>query len=161
MPNNFKPAMGRGDTGFTDLLGGRRVSKKDRRVKLNALIDELSCVLGLAKTGLKNPALRAGLTAAQKDLVFVSGVIAGSKADLGPAAAALYRRVEAAAAGLKPLKKFVVPGKNKPEALLHLARAKARLCELLAWEIKTPAPAAYLNRLSDYLFLAALKSARK
>ena len=62
---------------------------------------------------------------------------------------------------MKPLKIFAVPGKNKTEALLHLARAKTRVCELLAWELKAKVPAVYLNRLSDYLFLAALQCARK
>mgnify|MGYP001563299176 FL=1 len=54
----------------------------------------------------------------------------------------------------------MLPGKNETEALAHLARAKARVCEILAWELKAKAPAVYLNRLSDYLFLLALKSAR-
>ena len=160
MPKNFKPEMGTGDLGFTDLLGGRRVQKTDRRVKLNALIDELSALLGLAKTALKSSAGRAGISTAQKGLIRAAGVIAGMKADLAAETAALEALIEAAAAGMKPQRKFIVPAKNRPEALLHLARAKTRVCEILAWEIKAEAPAVYLNRMSDYLFLAALKSAR-
>ena len=160
MPRNFKPEIGNGDLGFTDLLGGRRVPKTDRRVKLNALLDEVSALLGLAKTGVKSRAGREGLSAAQQGLVLASGVIAGMKADLAAPTAALGALIAALAAESKPLKKFVLPGRNKTEALLHLARAKTRICELGAWELKAKAPAVYLNRLSDYLFLAALKRAR-
>jgi len=161
MPKNFKPAMGRGDLGYTDLLGGRRVAKTDSRIKLNALIDELSSLLGLAKTALTNRKDRESLSAAQKGLLRAAGIIAGLKADLKKETAALEARIKTAAAGMKPQRKFIVPAKNKPEALLHLARAKTRVCEILAWEIKAGSPAVYLNRLSDYLFLAALRSASK
>ena len=133
MPKNFKPGMGAGDLGFTDLFGGRRVPKTHRRVKLNALIDELSALLGLVKTGVKDKGTKEEISAAQAALVRASGLIAGMKGAL----------------------------KEETEALAHLARAKARICELLAWELKAKAPAVYLNRLSDYLFLLALKSARK
>lgn len=158
MPKNFKPEMGSGDLGTTDLFGGRRVAKTDRRVRLNSLLDEVSALLGLARTGVKSRAVREGISAAQQGLVLASGVIAGMKADLAAPTAALGKLIAALAADSKPLKKFVLPGKNKTEALLHLARAKTRICELLAWELKAVAPAVYLNRLSDYLFLAALKS---
>ncbi len=153
--------MGKGDLGFTDLFGGRRVPKTDRRVKLNALIDELGALLGQAKTALKNRGAREDLADAQKTLLRASGMIAGAKADLAAATAALETRISAKSAGMQPLKKFVLPGETGPEALLHLARAKTRICEILAWEIKAKAPAVYLNRLSDFLFLAALNAARK
>jgi len=161
MPKNFKPFMGKGDLGATDLFGGRRVPKTDRRIKLNALLDELSALLGQAKAGMKDRGDKKGISAVQKDLLLACGVIAGMKADLAPAAAALAARIKTGAADVKPLKKFVLPGKNKLEALLHLARARTRICEILAWEIKARAAAAYLNRLSDYLFLEALKHARR
>ena len=70
------------------------------------------------------------------------------------------RVINALAEEIKPPKRFVLPGENETEALAHLARAKTRVCEILAWEIKAKAAAVYLNRLSDYLFLVALKSAR-
>ena len=161
MPENFKPNIGKGDLGLTDLLGGRRVPKTDRRVRLNALIDELSALLGLAKTALKDRAVREELSGVQKGLILASASVAGGKADLKAAAAVLETRIKAGAAGVKPLKAFVVPGSCRPEALLHLARARTRICEILAWELKAAAAAVYLNRLSDYLFLAALKCARK
>jgi len=161
MPKNFKPEMGAGDLGFTDLFGGRRVHKTHRRVKLNALIDELSALLGLVKTGVKDKGTKEEISAAQAALVRTSGLIAGMKGALKEETEALAAFIDAGSGKLKPLKKFVLPGTNETEALAHLARAKARICELLAWELKAKAPAVYLNRLSDYLFLLALKSARK
>lgn len=159
MPEKFKPKLGSGDLGFTDLFGGRRVPKTHRRIKLNALIDDLSALLGLLKTGVKDSAMKKELSAAQAGLIKASGIIAGMKADLKTETAFLETAVRARAARIKPPKKFVLPGVNETEALAHLARTKARVCEILAWEIKTKAPAVYLNRLSDYLFLAALKNA--
>ena len=161
MPKNFKPEMGAGDLGFTDLFGGRRVPKTHRRVKLNALIDELSALLGLVKTGVKDKGTKEEISAAQAALIRASGLIAGMKGALKEETEALAALIDARAADLKPPKKFVLPGTNETEALAHLARPKARVCELLAWELKAKAPAVYLNRLSDYLFLLALKSSRK
>jgi cob(I)alamin adenosyltransferase len=153
--------MGAGDLGFTDLFGGRRVPKTHRRVKLNALIDDLSALLGLLKTGLPRTMSKKELSAAQQGLIKASGVIAGMKSGLGPETAALEKLITARAAGVRPPKKFVLPGANETEALAHLARAKTRVCEILAWEIKAKEPAVYLNRLSDYLFLVAIKNSGK
>jgi cob(I)alamin adenosyltransferase len=47
------------------------------------------------------------------------------------------------------------------EATLHLARARARICEILCWELKAKGPAVLLNRLSDLLFLLALLAGKK
>ncbi len=161
MPKNFKPEIGSGDLGLTDLLGGRRVPKTDRRIKLNALVDELSALLGLVKTGLKDKKTKEELSAAQAALIRVSGLAAGMKGELKEETAALEALIGALSETIKPPKKFVLPGANETEALAHLARTKTRICELLAWEIKAKAPAVYLNRLSDYLFLLALKNACK
>jgi cob(I)alamin adenosyltransferase len=82
------------------------------------------------------------------------------KAGLGPETDALAALIESRAAAVRPLKKFVLPGQNETEALAHLARTKARVCEILAWELKARQPAVYLNRLSDYLFLLAVSLAK-
>ena len=161
MPASFKPKIGTGDTGLTDLLGGRRVPKTDRRVKLNALIDDLSALLGLLRTGVREAALKRELSRAQAGLVKAAGIVAGTKADLKAETAALQDLIESRASRVRPPKKFVLPGANEAEALAHLARARARICEILAWELKAKEPAVYLNRLSDYLFLAALQAAKK
>lgn len=156
MPQTFKPKLGSGDLGRTDLFGGRRVPKTHPRVKLNALLDELSALLGLLKTALKKPAPRRELGAVQAALIKASGIVAGMKAGLGPETDALAALIESRAAAVRPPKKFVLPGQNETEALAHLARTKARVCEILAWELKAKQPAVFLNRLSDYLFLLAV-----
>jgi len=160
MPENFKPEMGSGDLGFTDLFGGKRVPKTHCRIKLNALLDDLGALLGLLKTRTRGAGAKKEITAAQAGLVKASAIIAGARANLKAETAALEKLIARRAAGIKPQKKFVLPGANETEALAHLARTRARLCELLSWEIKAKAPAVYLNRLSDYLFLVAVKSFR-
>lgn len=156
---HFKPAMGSGDKGLTDLLGGRRVPKTDRRIKFNALLDDVNSLLGLIKTGLRDKKKTAELTAAQKGIIKAAGMIAGAKGDLKAETAALEGFTVTAAAGLRPAREFVLPGSCETEALAHLARTRARLCEIQAWELKAKAPAVFLNRLSDYLFLLALSRA--
>ncbi|MDO8806501.1 MAG: ATP:cob(I)alamin adenosyltransferase [Elusimicrobiota bacterium] len=157
MPKDFKPKMGSGDLGFTDLFGGRRVPKTHCRVKLNALADDLSALLGLLKTGIKDRKTKDEISAAQAALIRAGGMIAGMKGTLKDETAALETIINARAEEIKPPKKFILPGANETEALAHLARAKTRVCEILAWEIKAKGPAVYLNRLSDYLFLVALR----
>lgn len=160
MRSEFKPARGAGDDGFTDLLLGRRVRKTDIRVKTNALIDELSCLLGLIKAGGTR---KAELARAQLALSAACAGIAGMKN--GTALRREISLLEADTAGLarkiKPPRKFVLPGGGRAEALLHLARAKTRVCEILCWETKAKEPAIYLNRLSDWLFLLALSAKKK
>ncbi|MEK7721542.1 MAG: ATP:cob(I)alamin adenosyltransferase, partial [Elusimicrobiota bacterium] len=65
MPETFKPQMGAGDFGFTELFGGRRVPKTHRRIKLNALIDDLSALLGLLKTGIRERKTKEEISTAQ------------------------------------------------------------------------------------------------
>ena len=161
MPRHFKPAEGSGDKGFTDLFGGRRVSKTDRRIKLNALLDELSAMIGLLKVSLRDRALKKELSAAQAGLLRASAAIAGMKTGLDAETAALEALIEARSERTRPPKKFVLPGASEAEALAPLARTRARCCEIVAWELKAEAAAVYLNRLSDYLFLAALAAGRK
>jgi len=144
---------------MTDLLRGRRVPKTDRRVRTNALLDELSCLLGLVKAGgFERTALsraQAALSAAAADIAGLRNDVELGRltADMEKAAAELSRRIE-------PPSEFVLPGGNAVEATLHLARAKARICEILCWEIKAKKPAVLLNRLSDLLFLLALSAGK-
>lgn len=153
----FKPRPGSGDRGLTDLLAGRRVPKTDRRIVTGALLDELSCLLGQVKSGGFE---KAALSRAQAALSAASANIAGLKngGELRGLAAALEKSAAGLSAGAKAPAGFVLPGENAVEATLHLARARARLCEILCWELKAKEPAVLLNRLSDWLFLLALSA---
>lgn len=159
MPRAYKPGLGAGDAGFTSLFGGRRVPKTHPRVLAGALLDDLSCLLGAVKAGAR-AGLKKELAAVQRQLFRAAGFIAGA-ANAGAVrrdAAALEAFSGRRAAGLPPLKEFVLPGRNRKDALVHLARSRARLCELLAWRLKARPAAVYLNRLSDYLFILARKA---
>ena len=79
------------------------------------------------------------------------------KTELEKETAYLETRIGELSAGAEPIRQFVLPGRTETGALLHLARAKARICELTLWEINSRYAAVYLNRLSDYLFLLAEK----
>lgn len=157
MKRTFKPARGSGDGGLTDLLSGRRVAKTDPRIKTNALIDELSCLLGLVKAGgFEKPSISAAQAALSAAAANIAGLKNGRELD------GAVSRLEKASAELslavRPPARFVLPGENAVEATLHLARAKARICEISCWELKAKGPAVLLNRMSDWLFLLALSA---
>lgn len=158
MPDVFKPNIGAGDAGFTRLFGGKKVRKTDLRVAVGALLDDLNSLLGAVKAGAAAKDRRE-LAGVQRQLICAAGLIAGARTG-----AEIRRHIEDVSAlidrrskDLPPLKEFVLPGKNRKEAFVHLARTRARLCELLAWRLKMRLPAVYLNRLSDYLFLLSRK----
>jgi len=159
MPEKFKPAMGSSDSGLTELFGGGRVKKTDLRVETNALIDELNSLLGLVKAGLRTGKKKNEINGIQRSLALASGLIAGAKtsARLKVSIASVEALIAARAKRLPALKSFLLPGRTTIDALIHLSRSRARLCELLAWRLKAKLPAIYLNRLSDYLFLLAAK----
>jgi cob(I)alamin adenosyltransferase len=157
MPKNFKPRLGGGDTGQTDLPRGKRVKKTSARIGTLALLDELAALLGLARAKLRGTKRAAELRRIQRTLSTAAAQAAGLdfQAALSEETARLTARVAVLAAGRKPAKRFVLPGRDEAEALLHLARTKARICELALWKINCRPAARYLNRLSDYLFLLA------
>ncbi len=164
MPKNFKPKRGSGDTGLTDTFKGR-IKKSNPKIKAIAAIDELTCLLGLLKARFKkSSALKPyakELEKIQKNLFIVSGIIAGMKSltEIKAETANLEELTNALSKKSPKLKNFIIPGKSETEALINLARAKARLAEIAIWETeKFKTSAVFLNRLSDYLFLLALKS---
>lgn len=162
MKNKIKPRLGSGDAGFTDLLHGKRVSKTSSRIKLNALIDELGALIGVLRSGSSAKDKRV-LLKVQKDLINVAGYIAGAAtaAELKTAADEITSLASRMSGRLPKLKKFLIPGETSSDALAHLARSKARLCEILAWRLRANPAAVYLNRLSDFLFLIARGADRK
>ena len=159
MPKNFKPAMGGGDDGMTDLPGGKRVKKTDPRIKTLGLLDELGAALGLVRAKLAGKQEKEEIWQVQQALLKASARAAGANSKTGFEKETVYleARIAALAAGAEPMRKFILPGRTETEALIHFARTKARSCELALWEINSRPAAVYLNRLSDYLFLLATK----
>jgi cob(I)alamin adenosyltransferase len=162
-----------GDGGETGLFGGERVAKSHQRVDAYGQVDELNAVLGLALALEPAAFERDLLESVQRDLFTVGAELA--TADPGRIDAALrgrprigeprIRALEAAIdrhqADLPPLKQFILPGGVSKAAALHLARTVCRRAERAVVGLRegghavTPEIAAYLNRLSDLLFVLA------
>jgi len=158
-----------GDSGETGLFGGPRVKKSDRRVEAYGEVDELNAAVGAARAIVEDPEIDGQLAKVQEELFCVGAELATphdakTRAAIPPVDAAWSARLERAMDAwdgeLPALSKFVLPGGTRTAAGLHLARTICRRAERrvvsLAAEVEVePAVLAYLNRLSDFLFVAA------
>src|SRR4051794_14338039 len=157
-----------GDTGKTSLIGGR-VDKDSLRIEAYGTMDELNSFIGKAMTELdeaKFADLLADLEAIQNELFDGGGDLANVmkerhyKLSEEPVEV-LEQRIDVLMEEAPPLEKFILPGGTPAAATLHIARTVARRAErqtvtLLKAEDDVPAVVQrYLNRLSDYLFVAA------
>jgi cob(I)alamin adenosyltransferase len=158
-----------GDGGETGLFGGGRVRKSEARVAAYGEVDEASAAIGVARAALADAELVEELGRIQIELFSVGAELAtphGVKArSLVPGVdpgwtERLERAMDRWDAELPVLRQFLVPGGTPAAAALHLARGVCRRAErrvvALAAEVEVaPAVLAYLNRLSDLLFVAA------
>jgi cob(I)alamin adenosyltransferase len=166
-----------GDDGLTALLGGKRVPKDHLRVEAYGCLDELNAIVGVCRAVLASDrkiaaaerrALDARLRGIQNRLFDAGSVLAApdGKAWKGmplPGAAdiaALEKSMDAMNKGLPTLTSFVLPGGSTANAWLHQARTACRRAErrvvTLARKESVPADVIrYLNRLSDWFFVAA------
>ena len=165
----------RGDTGTTDLLYGKRVPKTHPRMEALGAVDELTSALGLARLQAREAITLSVLPRVQRELIAVMGLVAVSAEDypryvkdgfanLGESQ--LEQLTNEAAdleQSLPPLTDWVVPGSKGSSAGAHLemARSICRRAEraVLSLDDSCPNPIlpAYLNRLSDLLWLLARK----
>ena len=156
-----------GDRGETSLGDGSRVAKLDSRIGAFGSVDELNAQIGLvlAGGGLPEP-VRASLLASQNELFDVGADLSvpfGLDDRLRVTQTAiddLERRCDDLNAKLPPLRSFVLPGGTEPAARLHVARTLCRRAERDALAAAgehdvNPLVLVYLNRLSDFLFIAA------
>lgn len=171
-----------GDAGETGLVTGQRVKKSDLRIAAYGDVDELNSALGLARaTNRARPegapartTLDDWLRDVQNELFLVGSDLACVLADrpaqmkvVGEAEATrLEQRIDAMNGELGPLTEFILPGGGRLGAELHLARTIARRAEraavaLAEREPVDPATIRYLNRLSDFLFVAARWAAKQ
>ena len=158
-----------GDGGQTGLFGGARVSKADARVDAYGEVDELNCVLGVARAECRDASVDNMLHELQNELFALGAELArapGKDVDLGVALLTdaeierMERSIDLLERDLSPLKTFILPGGSPEAAALHVARAVCRRAErkLVALAAATPIRAElvrYLNRLSDLLFVTA------
>ncbi|MDO5620681.1 MAG: cob(I)yrinic acid a,c-diamide adenosyltransferase [Paracoccus sp. (in: a-proteobacteria)] len=160
-----------GDKGDTALSDGSRVAKHDPRVEAYGTVDELNATLGLCRLHADGD-IAARLAVIQNDLFDLGADL--SRPDMAADAQAPYpvlriiqsqvdrleAEIDAMNAALDPLRSFILPGGTPLAAHLHLSRTVARRAERRATELAAhaeanPVAVKYLNRLSDWLFVAA------
>jgi cob(I)alamin adenosyltransferase len=160
-----------GDDGTTALGSGDRRKKYDLRVSAYGTLDEVNAVIGLVRLHTTADAkLDTALARIQNDLFDVEADLCLS--EKGPGGARLTvtdaqvewleGQIDALNADLAPLRSFVLPGGSPAAAYLHLARTVCRRAERIMVELKdqpgetvTAPSLKYVNRLSDYLFVAS------
>jgi cob(I)alamin adenosyltransferase len=154
-----------GDGGETSLLGNERVRKDDPRVASYGTVDELSAVVGIVRSVWTSGPLDEELHDIQADLFEIGSQLA-SVQDRRPfealaddRIAALEASIDRMEVALTPLTSFIFPGGSTASAQLHLSRTVCRRAERSVLDIgeddRHAAAIRYLNRLSDYLFVAA------
>jgi cob(I)alamin adenosyltransferase len=153
-----------GDAGETTLGDGTRVAKTDPRVEAMGDVDELNSVVGWALAADPEAPVGATLVRIQNELFDLGADLSVpfEEADARlritqDAIERLEAECDEANAALEPLKSFVLPGGGELATRLYLARAVCRRAErrVLALDDANPLAPAYLNRLSDLLFILA------
>ena len=154
-----------GDAGTTGLVDGSRLPKHAPRMQAVGDVDEANSAIGLAILAIGDRPEAAWLTTIQNDLFDLGADLATPGVDFTPSDTALRivaaqverleTEIDALNADLEPLRSFVLPG--GAAASLHLARAIVRRAERSAVALAphaNPQALTYLNRLSDFLFVA-------
>ncbi|HEY5000020.1 MAG TPA: cob(I)yrinic acid a,c-diamide adenosyltransferase [Usitatibacter sp.] len=151
-----------GDDGTTGLGDGTRVGKDSPRVEVMGNLDELNSAVGIVLAEHPPAAIEATLAIVQNDLFDLGGEICiPGRSALGEThLREIDRGIDTLREPLPPLREFVLPGGTRAAAACHLARAVCRRAErslvaLARVESVSALSIQYMNRLSDYLFLAA------
>jgi cob(I)alamin adenosyltransferase len=156
-----------GDAGETGLFDGTRVSKADARVAAYGEVDELNAWLGLARATGADDEMSAYLEQIQRDLFALGARLADprrkiaarvEKATIGAGdVTRLEEWIDRLEATLPPLRKFILAGGSPAGAALHVGRTVCRRAERASAGLGgvEPEVLAYLNRLSDLLFVMA------
>ncbi len=158
-----------GDSGETGLIGGTRVGKDAPRLEVCGTVDELNAQLGAVRSRPLPEELDKHLARIQHELFEVGAELATpDRTTLGTGTvgpnhvAAMEQAIDDFTVTLTPLRQFILPGGTPASAGLHLARAicrraERRLVTLASREEENVSDRllAYLNRLADFLFVAA------
>ena len=160
-----------GDKGTTGLASGERRKKHDLRVEAYGTVDETNACVGLARLHTEGE-VDAMLSRIQNELFDLGADLATPETEkplpyeplriLDAQVERLEREIDRLNEELSPLRSFVLPGGSPAAAALHLARTVCRRAERLVvalaekpQEKVSPAAIKYLNRLSDFLFVAS------
>ncbi|MFQ6673326.1 MAG: cob(I)yrinic acid a,c-diamide adenosyltransferase [Fidelibacterota bacterium] len=153
-----------GDDGSTSLAKGERVSKNSHRIRTLGSLDETNSGVGVALAQGVAEELRQPLKQVQNVLLNVGGELAVADQEITLVSEkevkSLEEMIDRLNRSLPPLKEFILPGGSPASAALHHARSVCRRAErnlvaLGEGESINPHSLAYVNRLSDFLFVAA------
>jgi cob(I)alamin adenosyltransferase len=155
-----------GDRGSAGLVDGSRVSKAGPRMAAIGEVDEANAAIGVAIAAIGAGETSDRLLRIQNDLfdlgadVATPGDVEGALRIVAAQVERLEREIDAMNAQLSPLTSFILPSGSAAVAALHLARAIVRRAERAAVALNEAEPLnplllAYLNRLSDHLFVTA------
>ncbi|QIK78510.1 cob(I)yrinic acid a,c-diamide adenosyltransferase [Sphingomonas piscis] len=161
-----------GDGGSAGLVDGSRVSKASLRMAAIGEVDEANAAIGLALSHADDEALGQQLTRIQNELfdlgadVATPGDVQGALRIVPEQVARLEIDLDALNADLEPLTSFILPSGSAAVSSLHMARTVVRRAEracvaLNEAEVLNPHLLSYLNRLSDFLFVAARATANR
>ncbi len=166
MPGKYY--TGNGDNGTTSLIGAEHIPKDNQLFFAIGTLDELNSNIGLALYYIHNEKVRGQLEGIQNDLFSMGAELASMLAKTSNTktfseerTSRLEKYIEELGSFLPELKKFVIPGGCEGAVHLHIARAVARRTEReivaasKSYKV-SPAILKYINRLSSYLFVAAL-----
>ena len=149
-----------GDQGETGLIGGQRVSKGDLRIEAYGTIDELGSVLGFARSICGSGKIRDATKTIQKELFTVSASLTGGSSGLTREMVdSLTNQVHQIESIEGLLGDWALPGENTASAAYDVARTVCRRAERIVVRLLSqgervdPLVLAYLNRLSDLLFV--------
>jgi cob(I)alamin adenosyltransferase len=158
----------KGDGGETSLVGGQRLKKDDPRIAAYGTVDELNAFVGAARQSLLDSGnsevapLAATLLRVQHELFNLGSILATLEEDQHPKqprvtsadVEVIEADIDRCNAELQPLRSFVLPGGHRANTDLHVARTVCRRAERLCISLDAGgASVAYLNRLSDALFV--------
>lgn len=159
-----------GDNGTTSLVGGQRVAKNSARLEAYGTLDELSSYLGAVASDADCTAeVRGQLHEVQNEMFNIGSYLATAvEPGTQPTCASLTDAklaelegwIDALDEQTPKIRAFVLPGGTKLSAETHIARtvcrrSERRLIDLADKEYVDPRVTAYVNRLSDYLFIVA------
>ena len=156
----------KGDKGTTGLIGGTRVPKYSLRIESYGTVDELNSYVGLLRDKVLSDKYKAEMIFIQDRLFTLGSLLAEdpekskmklpqiNQSDID----ALENSIDEMDAVLPPMKSFILPGGHETVSFCHIARCVCRRAERLVTELAQNAEineliVAYLNRLSDYLFM--------
>jgi len=161
-----------GDKGETSLASGTRVQKDHLRLEAYGTVDELNSHLGLLQSAIPDSVEKIRLTKVQNRVFIVSSNLAMDNEELlkklprilEEDITEIEKAMDVILDQIPPLKNFILPAGHPTVAACHIARTVCRRAErrmvTLAREVAVePILIRYINRLSDYLFVLARKTA--